>query len=490
MKQTHLRLHALLLGILFAACTSSTPPVPTVTPSATSSATPERQFGSTVATSPPQMSPTASSQPTETAQTPTPTLGAPICPSANANAPEVKPPVSREEGSPSEIILDQVHTYLSAGGEPQELQAVLSSFTFDYDDYSWTAKQASVVESDLTGNDVAEVIVALVFATEAFDFSDGYLRVFTCSDGVYQVIRSTYIGSPLFDEADGLRTVMDLNDDGVPELVYSWIDNYGAHGYFTRLFFIEAWDGETFVPLVEHNNFYDPSQSAQYATVYNGDGTLSDVDDDGIFELVLENGIGAHYGGPQRSRTDVFDWDGQAYALARWYHEAPTYRFQAVQDGDDATLFGDFERALDAYQQAIFDEELFGWRAGFFLDLTAPTPPVPDPEEWPRLEAYSRYRILLLHAARDYRNEAQVVFDTLQEKFASHSVGGPYADLAAAFWEAFQESGDVDQACEAAVSYARAHEVELRDLLGPGIYGEDGFYYEPEDLCPFPIGTD
>jgi hypothetical protein len=106
------------------------------------------------------------------------------------------------------------------------------------------------------------------------------------------------------------------------------------------------------------------------------------------------------------------------------------------------------------------------------------------------LEAYSRYRILLLHTARGYINEAQIVYDTLQEKFASHEIGGPYAELAAAFWDAFQESDDIAQACEAAVSYARDHEVELRDLLGPGIYGEEGFYYDPVNLCPFPIDTD
>ena len=43
----------------------------------------------------------------------------------------------------------------------------------------------------------------------------------------------------------------------------------------------------------------------------------------------------------------------------------PKYRFQAVYDGDDASRFGEYDRALALYQQAVFDEALLGWNPDF-----------------------------------------------------------------------------------------------------------------------------
>jgi hypothetical protein len=478
-------LSLLLFGILLIACTPTQLAAITATPTATYQMRPTFTTEPSATLVPPTTSPASSP---DSAQTPTPTLGAPECPPPSEDAPAVSLPPANAEGFPSEVLLDNFHAYLNAGGDAQSLQALIPTFEFIFHDETYSS-DGLLVETDVTGDAVAEIVVGLMLSTKNWDYSDGFLKVYSCSEGAYQEIRSTFIGSPLYAEVDGLRAVMDMNGDDLPEIVTSWIDNFGAHGHFTRLFFIDTWNGETFVPLVEHRNFYDATMTASYATVYNGDGEILDVNEDGIYELVLNNGIAGYYGGPQRKRKDIFSWDGHMFTLSRWEYEAPTYRFQAVRDGDDATLFGDFDRALAAYQQAIFDEELFGWRSGYFLDLVAPTPPVPDPDERPRLEAYSRYRILLLHAARGYINEVQIVYETLQEKFASHEVGGPYAELAANFWETFQQNGDMAQSCEAAVAYANTQEFELLGYLRSA-YGDESFEYDLEDLCPFPLALD
>jgi hypothetical protein len=419
-------------------------------------------------------------------QTLTPTLGAPTCPPRRDALVVISAPAEDTKGPPSRAMEPQIHTFLDSRGSAQHLEQALSMLRFNLQGAVWETK-AQVYESDVTGDDVPEVIIGLIFSSDEFEFSDGLLWVYSCSDGAYQKILEEYLGSIQFSEDDGVREVVDMNQNGLAEIVYSVIDNIGAHGYFTRPFYILEWDGDQFVPLIEQPAFYDPLTMVTYATVYNGDGEVLDTDGDGTLELVLSNGLAGHYGGPQRRRTDVFAWNGETYSLVRWEYEPPTYRFQAVQDGDDLTRFGEYERALASYQMAIFDEDLFGWQAGYFLDLYAPTPPVPDPEERPVLEAYSRYRIVLVHAALENMSAAQTVHDTLLSKFPSGSLGHPYAKMAAVFWSEFTLNEDMSSACDKVVEYASANEDAILVIgpLGPGFYGEQSFYYTPADLCPF-----
>jgi len=422
-------------------------------------------------------------------QTMTPALGAPICPAQSEATASFHTPSMESARSLAEAYEPQILDYLNSQGSADGLQIALSSLSLTLEDIAWKTK-AQVYAIDATNDSVPDIIIGLIFSTDEYDFSDGFLWVFSCSEGKFQKIHSKHIGSIQFSENDGIRGVRDMNLNHIPEIVYSYIDNVGAHGYFTRPFFILEWDGTHFADLIEYRGFYDPSVTVAYATVYNGDGDIIDTDGDDTFELVLSNGIAGHYGGPQRRRTDILAWNGEAFTLSRWEYEPATYRFQAVQDGDDATRFGDYQRALASYQKAIFDEELFGWQAGYYLDLYAPTPPVPDPAERPRLEAYARYRIVLLHTAQGNLAAAQTVYETLQMKFQPDVVGYPYAELAAAFWNEFIFNQDISSACRKAIDYARAHEEDILEPLGPGFYGEQGFYYSAEDLCPFISSTE
>lgn len=472
----------LILSSLLAACKPSTALSPTSVTLKTTD-----QPGQTIAPAITQVSTTVTTAPKEAGtptQSPTPTLGAPICPAATETTAAITTPAEDYPGSPSQAMESKIHAYITGHASAQGLQTALSGFRFNLQGDTWITA-AQVYETDVTGDQVPEIVLGLLFSSEAYDFSDGFLWVFSCSEGTYQKILQQNIGSIFYKEEDGLRAVVDMNQNGLAEIVYSMVDNIAAHGYFTRPFTILEWDGIQFQPRIKHPGFYDSTVAVDYATVYNGDGEILDTDGDGNLELVLSNGIAGHYGGPQRRRTDIFAWDGETYSLARWEHEPPSYRFQAVQDGDDATRFGDYDRALAFYQQAIFDEELFGWQAGYFLDLVAPTPPVPDPEERPRLEAYSRYRILLVHAVQGNLSAAQVVYDTLQTKFPPGVIGYSYAEMATLFWDEFTRSEEMSSACEQVIEYVTTFSDEVLRPLGSGFYGEQGFYYEPADVCPF-----
>ncbi len=114
----------------------------------------------------------------------------------------------------------------------------------------------------------------------------------------------------------------------------------------------------------------------------------------------------------------------------------------------------------------------------------SPTP-TSDPEERPRLEAYARYRILILYARQGYQDEAQLAYDTLQKKFPAGSPGSDYTALATAFWDAYTPNADIQAACAAAIAYADAHREAILYPLGPPFYGEQNRIYTAQDICPF-----
>jgi hypothetical protein len=180
------------------------------------------------------------------------------------------------------------------------------------------------------------------------------------------------------------------------------------------------------------------------------------------------------------------------------------YRLHAIWDGDDASRLGDYAEALALYQRAIFDESLLGWwnpiRAPLLEDYAVPPPPEPD--ERPRLSAYARYRIVLLHVVQGNLREAQIAYDTLQSRFAADSVGHQYAELARVYWEEYDSSHDVGSACDKAIEHTRTAETATLDTIGQSSTTLEGVRsavlqdilapiyspshpYAPEDICPF-----
>jgi len=384
----------------------------------------------------------------------------------------------------------QIRAYLNARGSAVGLQTELERLKV-FDSGYELKKEAQVLVTDVTGDTTPDVLVELVV-----DYSEvgGALFVFGCREESFETLYRRGIGGaqhrPLGPE-DGIVTVRDMNADGVPEVVMAEVTNVSARGYVTREFQIMEWDGSHFAYLIPPPADLDYPASA--ASSFDRAGTIQDVEGDGLLELLLPQAIVPEYpdSGPQRMRTDIWGWNGDSFGLTRWEYEEPTHRFQAVQDGDQAAVFGEFDRALSLYRHAIYDPELLSWSQGrwwpdnwYRLSQGGATP-TPDPNEPPRLRAYARYRILLLHAARGYLPEARIVYDTLEQMFPAGSPGHPYAQLAAAFWNSFQAGQRMDEGCHGAIEYAEAHPEEILEPLGSGFYGWFNRDYVPEDICPF-----
>jgi len=485
-KLTAVVLIALILPI--AACSQAAKVATVATPSTPA---PSSTLPPTSTPIPATLTPTSAPLPSPTLATPPTRTPAPpaACPQPSERSPTLSPI------SPWEDYAPQIRAYLNERGSADGLQDALNGLTITEGETTWRAI-AWVMTTDVTGDTTPDVLVDLIFFTEGDHPVHGTIIVFTRRGGQFEsnVMARTF-GARFHGSAPekSVHTIQDMNRNGMPEILFSHLDP--PHGFFTigpqddfvRLFQIAEWDGETFVGLIQEDKV-----GRSRAAVTNGDGAVRDKNSDGILELVLNGGPprgpGVHH--PlYRPLTKTWVWNGSAFILSCVAASPPpVYRFQAVEDGDDAALCGDYEAALASYQRAIFDEQLLGWKEIRFYDppLSIETAPDPDPDERPRLSAYSRYRILLLHVAQGRRREAQTAYDSLQEQSPPGSIGHSYAELANAFWNEYEVSQDIAIACDAAIKYASTHREDILTPLSSEYYS----YYaarhdEPESICPF-----
>ena len=373
----------------------------------------------------------------------------------------------------------EIADYLSAGGTLEELRRELEYLG----DITTLDRKVTVLSADVTGDGQPDVVVETLWLPIGEAIS-GYAYALTCSAGRY--VASTVadfgftasFGDPTEYPSLGLRAVEDLTGDGVPELLLSFVETaemlpIELPDDYVRFFKVVGWDGADFAELLPEQF---PGRPA--VTLLNGDGTLSDTDGDGVKELVLRGGAPkTGTGHPfQRAKAETWGWAESGFALRCATFGGPTYRFQAVEDGDLAMLCQDLETALASYQQAIFDEALETW-VGDELGL------VPAPaDERQLLSAYSRYRILLIHLANGTDDAAAVVYDTLSDTFAPGDAGYPYVELAAMAFDEVEAGADLSAACREVIRYAVAEGLApLADAYG--YYSP--LYATPKYLCPF-----
>jgi len=394
------------------------------------------------------------------------------CPPMTGGAPPIQ--LHPDSTDYSQEIAD----YLSAGGSLEEL---LSELEF-LGELSWE-KKVAVLSVDVTGDGQLDVVVESLWIPPEQTLS-GHAYVLTCAAGRFVATVVADFGftasfaNPSQNQTLGLRAVEDLTGDGVPELLISFVETpemlpVDGQSDYVRFFKVVGWDGTEFADLLPEQF---PTRPA--VTVRNGDGTLSDADGDSLKELVLRGGAAIPgYGHPfLRAQTETWGWEDPDFALRCIVHGAPTYRFQAVEDGDAAVLCRDWDVAIDSYQRAIFDESLRTW-VGDELGLV----PAPEDERLV-LSAYSRYRILLIHLANGTDDAASVVHEGLQKNFPTGSAGSAYAELAEVVWDEYSASQDLSAACRKAVRQAEAEGLApLADL-----YGYFSKLYSADDyLCPF-----
>jgi hypothetical protein len=413
-------------------------------------------------------------------------------------APAAKCPTPSSEKMPTSEIVTSLGLL-----KPKDVLVILNQYGAGpiYAEYSTELKKGNDVDRgslrfsdyrDMTNDGVKELIA---------NYS-GELIIIGCQDGQY-----TLLSMRQADGAQWLPYILDVSDanrNGMPE-AFLYLGGTEGGGSFYQVI---EWDGQKFqdllVPIEKENEDYAHDD----LFVEGGAGSNlkhTDIDHDGVEEYIATIGIpageGYQYNIPWRKETQIYKWNGQQFVFFRRTFTAPQYRFQAVQDGDLATLAGEYDLALDFYQRAIFDDKLEWWSharmefvmKNFLLSLwqsddPTPVPPVPDPKEYDNLAAYARYRIILLHLARGWVSDAKVVYDTLQKKYPEGKPGHDYAVLAETVWTEFELSKDLGKACAKGIEFASNHSEEIYSYIGgSNAPGHHGIKYNEhhEYICPF-----
>jgi tetratricopeptide (TPR) repeat protein len=464
---------------------------------------------------------TSTPAPTHTIAPPTPTFDAAVVVTRTPQRPSIcpiqmpglRPDFSRDLKYDRYYRLKQtVLGFLSSGGTFEKLIEPITLYS-----YVWDREITFIAEAfreDLTGDGVPEIIMR--------DEVDFY--VLGCQAGEYQTLWTIEgrVAGPIGTGAARMVDIEDINLDGIQEIL---ISESSCGNCVDDNYHLLEWDGTAFTSLFEQQRYRSPYgamiQDFHLPGVISIKGLsnddpavhptiLQDIDHNGIFKLVFSGGIPtsgiARNGGPWRVETITLSWNGSSYIVTDWEADAPKFRFQADQDGDVYTSFHNYDKALESYQQAIFNDALDSWSSTrqeyeqryFFdpyYDGIVPAEPAPDLVESANLVAYARFKIMLLHAIQGHLPEAQIVYETLLSKFPIGTEGSIYAELARLFWEEYQASQNTGAACSVVAQKVARDPYPYLRYLGNGaadaehpnadIFGAWSLTYTPEDICPF-----
>jgi tetratricopeptide (TPR) repeat protein len=329
-----------------------------------------------------------------------------------------------------------------SGGDEDGLRSMLV-------DWGALRHVTDLLRVDVDDDGLGELLMVVVDPSPEYGLNlRGDLIVLDRTDEVFEVAYSAAAENILLDPA--LMEVDDLNGDGLTEMAFSFTE-CGAHTCFTTVHIVTSGGGN-------YQNLTGDGIAMSYVDPY-----FSDWDGDGLRELIMHGGtIGSVGAGPQRARTEVYTWDGGAYALSETVYDYSNYLYFRVLDANQALMVGEYERAATLYREAIDNPSLDVWM---------------EESEREGLVAFSRYRLSLTYLLLGKVELAQASLDEL----LLDQPDSLYAQVAGVLWSAFQRTGNLRAACEEVGAFA-ASNPETAEVLTDYGYGNPTF--TPEEVCP------
>jgi len=375
--------------------------------------------------------------------------------------------------------------YLTANGEIQKFKTQLETIDMELhkSDMPFDVNM-EVIEQDVTGDGMNEFLIGInghgnYYILEESDPERPVLFIIGCRGGQYIVIHRIRTYSDVY-----LDDVLDLNADGIHEIVYSVIVNFSVdYGYSRKLEVLE-WNGVGFRELMLSPYGYSSLIGA---------AAFRDLDGNGTLEILIpqyswgDKGDGIYCdNGPSLNYDEIWMWVGE-YFQYMWRENAPpVYRFQAALDGDYFSSLGLFDRAEIKYLRAVFDESLKpGSRGDWMRDGSCPSihEVLADLTEPPRIRAYARFRLVELYVNIGRVMEAESHRTYLRTNYPLGSPGYIYAYLANAFWWEYVKNEDVTAACTVVRQEAEKFQTDVFGLFDN--YGYSDSIPSLDNICPF-----
>ena len=391
------------------------------------------------------------------ADTPAPTATVHVAALAPATATAATQPTVPAEESPTPVPLaerprdfeqyaDTIVAYLNdSRGDEDGLRTMLEK---------WEALRhvIDLLRVDVDDDGAGELVMVVVDPSPDYGVDlRGDILVVDQDEQRYSLAYSAAGESLMFDPA--LIEIDDLNGDGYTEMAFS-STTCGAHTCFTTVYIVGSGTG-TYQDLTGGGiemPYVEPS--------------FADWDNDGVRELILHGGtIGSVGAGPQRARTEVYKWDGTAYALLDTVYDYSNYLYFKVLDANQALLDGEYAQAVALYREAIDNPELDVWM---------------EESERTELAAFSRYRLTLTYLLLGEAASAEETKDEL----LGVQPDNIYAQVVTVFWESYQRDADLEGACEQVGDFAAAHP-ETAEVLADYGYGNPTFTVE--EVCPLQL---
>jgi hypothetical protein len=364
---------------------------------------------------------------------------------------------------------------------------------------------------DLTNDGVPEMV---------FQLQDVF--IFGCQAGEFRLLLDVRAGED--SSANSIIEIQDANQNGYPEIILGmkaasnsvdileWDASNIYHLKYTLG--LETHFRSLWVPNDRHIN-----EDGLFEESIRGiDVKFEAMDTDPLLDLAVHimppfSDDSFNEGYPWRNETDFYTWNGSTYGFAKQVYDPPLFRFQAVHDGDRAFLRRDYDQAIQYYQLAIKDDDLYWYtedRKIYLMvndpmskpgDIT-PAPPKINPAEYPNLSAYSYFRMIQAEILKGHPSGAQTIYDWLQANFSVDMPGYVYVELANLFWDEYQKSGDFSRSCTLTYDYASTRPEEVFRFLTTQIvinkklitwpdpihFGSQSaeLEYSPGMICPAP----
>lgn len=377
--------------------------------------------------------------PTETPLPPTPTVLLPA-PTESPVPTKALPTATVEPLLAPPESFDEAPNWLAGAVADQWdvvlIQEVLRDGGYLLDESDW-------LEIDLSGDGVNEWVVMMVDATMEQIPVSGPPGVMLIADVLSgEVSYHTASNSFLVPE---LLQVEDFTGDGVLDLLYQY-QTCGAHTCYHEFYILSYHDAQIGQQFLSNGRLNAP------VSMDSASWLIEDRTQDGISDLVLEGGlIGSAGAGPQRAQTAVYAWNGRAVSLFEATYDAANIRYFTLLDANDAFVLGNYDRALELYEDAALSIELqdSNWSNG---DASRA-------DEQSGIKRYAGFRLLLIHLWRDEIEPAQVWFEWLAAEYPSH----PMTQAAQLLYDEYIESKNVSAGCTLVNEYIQS----VEDITAP-----------------------